>query len=498
MPEHSVAWERLHVKDPRRMLLLGLTILAAFILWTAVMNGGSTPFLGYTTKFSLFFRSYRQFGVTANHLLPAYNFQQFAPPSNVYLSKSPLLPLIMYGAATIFGDNPSTYRAVIIAINACLFGALSFFAGRWWGMRVAVWTLFFSALSTHALYYGSTQTFEQMCVLGMISAIFLYFEWARTRKACFLALGALAYLVGFAADYLAFFAGLVICLHWLFLIRNRTWAELLEISFFPILTVGYTLLMIFLMQRSGLQLQSWWHRAMVRATGYSWSELFGTLCHNLLAQIGPTLVLGSVGYFISQCREADAEAQARFRLEVLWSLLIAGLCPIMVFRNAYIEHSFWTMFVVPFLAVSGALLVDKLLAEGAWRKYLAYAIVLGFVATSARGAGVITKSRLDPHPALQECVAQLASDIRSRLGAEDRLLVLRDEATMVTAFYVLGIPTTGGTDPRAWHEVIERKDYSLVLCADPETFGMLADSVGTEILGSDGYVAFFKLRQGRQ
>lgn len=414
----------------------------------------------------------------------------------MYLSKSPLLPLIMLGAASIFGDKPSTYRAVVILINAFLFGMLAFFAGRVGGRRAAVWTLVFSALSTYALYYSSTQTFEQLCLLGMVSAIFLYFEWLRSGRRAHLNLSILAYLVGFAADYLAFFAGLVICLHWLFLRARRTKAGLWEILAFPTATVLYVLGLILLMQRAELPLEAWYQRAFIRATGSSWSDLFRALGHRLLAQIGPTLAVSGAVYPIVQCRETRAGhscIESRLRLEIVSSLLVAGLCPIILFRNAYVEHGFWTMFVVPYFAVAGAFLMDNLMADGAWRKRVGVVVILGFVVSSARGVGVIVQNRLGHQPSPTERVATILLDAQDQLVPGDTLLVFGDEPTKITAFYVLRIPVTDGSNSETWQEFAERRDTDLILSTDPRTFQMVASMDGAELLRSDEHIALFRL-----
>lgn len=483
-------------KQNIKYLLFSISILAFFIYWTA---NASKSFEGYGAKYSIFFRNYRQFGVLKNHFFPSYNFYLTDPPSHRYISHSPLVPLIMYTAANIFGDEPRTYRSVSIGMHIIFFSLLSLFVARWWGRNIALWTLFFAALSKYALRYGDVQTPEILATAGGISSIFLYFEWLKTKKTYFLLLCAFAYLVGFAAVYAVLLAMVVILIHWLFFVRERKSKDFLKLSILPTVTIGYTVLMIYLMLSAGIPLRSLAERFIVRATHYSCHKLFNVFFKYNYDLIGPILIIITIVFFVLKYqREQHTNRIATpFRLEILSCLLVSGLFPIMIFGNAYINHPFLVITLLPFFAVSGALGINYLLktTKKLWQERLLFFVIVSVFLTISFGGKGVAPRQISKIKSPSERIVDLSLRIKPMLKPGDNLWVLykRNEVERIIAFYRLWIPTGGSNSLEAWEKALISKKYSLVLITSSEAFDLVNRSGRAKILDSDGDVVFFRI-----
>jgi len=481
-----------------KYILLGSAVVALFVIWTFFTL--QPTLISHQAKFSIFSRNYQDYGVTANNLLPAYNLNVTDPPSNVYLSKPPLVPLVMYGAAKVFGDKPITYQTVIIIINAAFFVILSLLVGRRFGARTALFVLLIAALSTYAIRYGEQQTFEQLSVIGMFSSIFFYFEWLKSRRSYLFALIVLSYVIGFAADYLAFFSALVICLHWLIFVRNRTWADLGKISLLPIVTIGLVSVMVSLMLASEIPLSQWFGRADSRATGFWSYEYLYAMFKFPLALIGPVPVAAAILYFVLTHWRRINNIGSRMELGLLHCLLWAGLFPILFFPNAYVNHPFWIMFLIPFFAVSGGLAFNSLL-KSAIRPQVKSAIlllvVIGFLAVPLRAAALHTDYLFfESGPeGRNERIARLSESIRVHVSPGDELLVLYGEGSgnELSAFYTLWIPTTSARTSTDWERFLVESNYSLVLSVDASASDLVKTLGGGDVLASDGELVFYRM-----
>ncbi len=481
------------------LYLAGVFIVVFFICYSAA---NPTPQIGYHAKFSIFYRNYKQYGVFKNRLFPHYNSQMTNPPSIPVVAHSPFMPLVMYTAANFFGDKPATYSSVIIAINAIFFILLYMFVTRWWGQRIALWTLFFSALSGYALAYADLQTYEQICLVGGFSAIFLYFEWLKTKQARFFVLCALAYIIGFVGDYSAFFAALIICLHWIFFIKDHNKGDFLKISFLPVVTVGYLVTIIFLMHSAGISLSVWLGRISTRLTGNQWNELVQCFFKYNLILIGIIpLALSSI-FFIFKIRHKKNGVKFPFESHIMYALFIAGLAPVILLGNAYINHPFFVMSLVPFFAISAALGVDILLNNTTAirvRQLLVIVIVLGFL-TQSFYVEKHEKRKSKLWYEYYKQVISLSSKVKPYLKTNDRLFIFpdKDDLHKLTVFCELSIPSDAVLKVRNWKEIIASKNYSLILTTDLETFNLIKGFPECRILVSDGYIAFFRIIGGNE
>jgi len=475
-------------------LLIAVIILSFFVIWTV---SKVQSFKGWDAKYSIFYRNYQKTGINPKHLFPAYNFLLTDPPSHIYLGKSPLVPLIMYSAARIFGDRPETYRGMIIIINVLFFSILSFFIARWWNIKAALWALFFASLSKYALLFGNTQTPEQLGVVGMFSAIFLYFEWLKTKQARFMALCGLAYFIGFAADYCAFFAMLVICLHWAFFVKEHKRSDLIKLSILPFITIFYSFLMVSFMLIARIPIYRWLGRAVARSTGSLWDRLLGSFISYHLEFIGPLVIISSLVFFILQHKRVN-RIRYPFRLDILYCLLVSGSLFIIIFGNSYINHKFFVMYLLPFFVVSGAAGIDILLQQisNLWQKHILILVIVAiFLAMpfQVKGDNLILQ-RFSKHRSYSpsESLGEFVLKLKPTLKPQDKLLVLRNVGVPfgVTAFYFLWIPTV--TSVGNWDKALIAEDYTLILTTNHESYKVARNLKNTEVLFTKDDFAFFR------
>lgn len=485
------------MQDKNRALLFAAAILSIFLIWNVFKSTQLQPsLLAYDAKFSIFFRNYQTYGIGANHLFPALNLKLTNPPSPAYLSESPFLSLVMFSAARLFGDRPMTYRGVILIINICFFLLLTFFVKRRWGMRPALWTLFFAALSPYAFRHGYEQTFEQLCVLGMFSSTFLYFEWFRERKDKYLILSVVVYLVGFAASYLALFSAAVICTHYLLFEKKGLRANFFKMSLFPLVSFGYVLSMSLLILTAGLSIRSWLIRVAVRSTGVSRYELLSALFFYPLKLFGPILIATALCYFFFRHRKPGFERGALSDLALLYCLLIPGLLTCVIFRNLYVNHPYIVVFFLPFFVVSASLAVDHLLQiiQRKWlKRIVACVFTFSFLASSLFLPEI---SRLFNHTATNNpCkrVADLSQEIKQEIRPQDKLFVLNNELIALTAFYILWIPTFEFAEEKDLAKQLEKEKQALVLCSGNEMINWIRKLKGSVLVASGQDIAFFRI-----
>jgi hypothetical protein len=487
------------VSGSKKRILAALAAIGILLVFAALQAIRPPAFVCWRAQFAIFFRNYQLYG---GHFLPAFNFQLTDPPSDAYLSAGPLVTWIMYGAATAFGDLPAVYQSTAVAINVLFFGTLSLLAARRWGTGVGLWTLFFAALSKYATRYGDYQTFEFVSVIGVFSVTFLYFEWLETRQSRVFVLCVLAYLVGLAAHYLAFFGAAVICLHWLLFAKNRTrdgWLRMLALC---IVTVGFVTLMILLMLASGARLEDWIARAEVRASASSWSQFVKALVEYPLVLLGPGLVIAAIALLVMKqlkLLRRDGQTESSVDLAVLHSLWISGVLTIGVFKNWYVEHPYGLMCLVPFFSVSGALAVARLLeASMGWLKkgLLFSAVIVTFLALSLQGLN----TKYGPGSlTVDERVANLSQSIGSSLKSGDRLLVLNasypgpGSEAHICAFYVLWIPTRFAPYGD-WEKALTGEAYTLILSTGSEASDAVRRFRKVDLLANDGDIAFFRVQ----
>ncbi len=483
----------------KQALLWGALFLCIFVIWNGYKSARLEPaLLQYEAKFSIFYRNYKTFGLGARHLFPFYNFEQTNPPKGNYLSESPFLPLTMYAAARVFGDQPLTYRSIIVIINIFFFVLLSFFVGRRWGVRPALWTLFFAALSPYAFYYGYEQSYEQLCVLGMFSSVFLYFEWFQNRKDKYLILSLVAYAIGFSASYLAFFSAFSICIHYLLFEKRKSRVEFFKLSSFAWLTAGYVLFMSVLIQTTGLSVKAWFGRAVVRATGVSILELRSALLNYPLQFFGPLLTITATLYFLFKHKENKTREPVS-DLMLLYALLIPGLLTVLIFKNLYVIHPYIVVFLLPFFAVSGALGVDHLLQRfrGTWSKrIIASLFALGFLVSSLSSPDIKELFHPSP-PGVHGRLADLSRTIQNEIKPQDQLIVLGDEdqALKVTAFYILGIPTIDLNSDEELVQELTQRSNTLILCTSEKAINRIKTFEGAILIVQNQDLAFFRISE---
>lgn len=488
----------------RLAIILALVILVSFFASQFIKARAS--FVGYGSQLSIFHRTYQDTGVIENNFLPAFNFEGTTPPSDYYLSKPPLTPLIATVLANLFGDQQPVYIATITLINVVMFALMGVFSARWWGWRVGLLVVFFSAWSKYAIRHGDVQTFEQLSILGMIGAIFLYFEWVEKGNPRYLLLSILLYFIGLWSDYLAFFAAFVICLHWLFLVRGKSLKSLLQIGLFPLATVIVVGLMVLWMYGNDLTLQDWIIRAQIRVSESSWLDLIRALVLYPITLFGPGLVLSAGAYLlylqyrVLRKNEGTIQPKVSSRdLQLLYCLLIAGLLPLIVFKNATIIHRYWIMFLLPFIVVAGSVGVVTLwyATVPKWLKYGALALIgLSFVGVSAQG--IWTDFRPTPPEEMEfaEIAHNHLSDVLAEITSDDRMLVLAgispNDSPRLSARYLYEIPVAYA-EAAEWQTALEQGDYTLIFTSDEDSQQVALDQVALEPLFEDGTMALYRV-----
>ena len=493
----------LKTSSQSRLILLALGLLLFFAGWT--LFSARTEMVTYNSKYSIFFKNYQEKGVLAHYFFPAYNFSLTHPPSEPYVSKSPLVPLLMFGAASVLGDRPFTYYGVILFFHLLFFSLLTFFAYRRWGTSAAAWVLLFSVLNRYSFQYGDQQTPELLGVIGSMSAVFLYFEWLKTPKRSLFILSAAAYLVGFAADYCAFFAGLAICIHWLFLGRKKVTESFRTISVFPLITLLYAGLMLFLMAQARIPMNALLGRAVSRASLGLGGELPKAFLEYHFELFGPVMILSAVGFFVWLHRRNKTPYTVS-DLSLLYCLLASGLLFIFAFGGAYINHRFFVMYLFPFFSIAAALGVHTLvrgLQKSRFRLFLIPGLLIIILGTTFydnfRLPRLQHRLSLAPAPPLSknEKVLQMARRIKSSLRPEDKLLVLTQEPSSllkVTAFHALRIPAADASKS-SWEKAVGSRQYSIVLATLPEAVSWLQKRhPEASVLAKDNEIALFRFK----
>jgi len=460
-------------------------------------------FIGYGYQMSIFYRNYHDTGVLDNYFIPTFNFAHTDPPSDPYLSKPPLTPLMGYALATIFGDHLHTYLAMIVSIHVLFFAMLAWFSARRWGMTAGLLVLFFSAFSKYAIRFGTAQSFEELSILGMFAAIFLYFEWLDNSKDKFLLLSVIVYLVGLASDYLAFFAAFAIVSHWLFFVKGKTGHQWRLIALFPVTTMLTVLLTVVLMTSSHASLQSWLERAQVRASDSSWVELLRALISHPLTLLGPSVIVAAASvllylqYRYLRYRTTALPVVGTTRdLPLLHTLWVAGLLPLVIFKNAYVIHRHWTMFLLPFLVIGTTLAIITLLQTESLHRIIRFSLIgliaLAFIAVSIQG---VVADFGTPQPTSETRAHALLLTIADAVSNDEAILVLGtyNDSARVSAHYILDIPSLYANPPEWETALNNHDDYTLVMSTDAASYALVRNQADLQLVAADDEIAIYRV-----
>lgn len=480
-------------KNNRRIvfLIIALVILTVFV---ALQFVNKESFVCWRAQFSVFYRNYQNYG---RGFFPAYNYKLTSPPSDPYLSAGPLVTWLAYIAAMSFGDVPATYMMVMTAVHVLFFSTLALFVARRWGARAGLWALLFAALSKYALRYGDVQTFEHMSVIGVFVTIFLYFEWLDKSETRFWVYAVLAYLLGLTAHYLAFFGALIVCLHWLFFARERNRRALLKMAAFPLVTLVFVGLMYLLLAASGYGVEAVLARAGTRFSASTWGDLIVALFKAPFILLGPGLMLAALGYLVFRqivhWRGGEQFGTARLELDLLYCLLLAGLLPMVIFKNFYVVHGYAVMFSIPFLVTGASAAVEALLAArlAAWQKYgLLAVVVLGFLGPSLQqGWKILQPDELTDG----ERITALVESVDSEISSDDTMLILNDvdsEEPRICVTYAGPVPNSYAFPPN-WETALSGETATVILTTSEEAARLVGRQEAVEVLARDEELIIF-------
>ena len=485
-----------------RLLAIAAALLVFFAGWTALT--WRPVFVTYHSKYSIFFRHYQQHGLLRSRFIPTFNFEMTDPPTTRYVS-SPLVPVIMYAAASLLGDRPPTYYGVIIALHVVAFALLAYFVRRRWGDHAAVWALTLAVFSKYALTFGDFQSPAALGVIGSFATVFLYFEWIETRERRAIVLCTAAYVVGLAANWFVALTAGVLCVHWVVVVRDRHRRDWFALSVLPATTVLFAVVMITLMWQAEVPLSRLLRRAAVRSAVKAESGALRAFVAYPLDLLGPVMLVAALG-FVAWLVFLRGRGDVRHgrTLEVLGCLAAAGLLPLLLFAQAYQHHRYFVVHLLPFCAVSGALGIREL--SGRWRSPGIRRVFLAGLAGLAIMSAVVGNDRLrlaraaavsaEPRSRFER-IQRLAAQVKPGLRDGDRLLILSrgrsSSLEKVTAFYELWIPSTAEGRSERWDALVSSGRYRLILTIDARGFEWMRASPDARPLVADGTIAFFEL-----
>lgn len=313
-------------------------------------------FEGSIAKNFLVYGPFRiKFAQVAGPILNVDNIQSF------HLSYLPLLPIIMALSYKLFGVSEAAARLVPIIFS--VIGVYFFFKilDRVWNEMVAIMGTFFYIFNPMFIYYGKLTTTEPPIISCSLAAFYFYLKWLEKKDKKNLVYILIWILIGGLIGWPIMYIGPLILLH-SFLIGEFA-LELLLPTILAIFTVLLLFLYSFILTGSFLT-PSIMDTLRFRLTDSSLS--FGGLDFNfksylrqeiswIQAYFTRTLLAFSVIGVIANLRR-----RFDFKRVTLLVFFIFGISHLLIFSRYVFIHDFMNFFLLPFLALSGALGLDFL------------------------------------------------------------------------------------------------------------------------------------------
>ena len=332
--------------------------------------------------YSIIARNYVRYGWSNLKFAQILDAGPLDPDSSPYYNHQPLLPILVSISFKLFGIHEWSATLVPIGFSVASIIVLYLLVRKIWNERVALFSCFFMTLMPMASYYGPNLSSEgNIMLFSVLLTIYFYTLYLKTPRARYLYLMILSFLFGALTDWPAFYAVPLLSLHYLLFSSNTKKHK--SFFIFPIFGCFLFLLFLYYIHTITGSFYSFFYLLFHRASSYaSDSDLtqtftmiqwFNKISLNMREHYTlPILILSSIWFVIFITKLIKKQNFAHDLVVII--LLLFGLIHIFLGRQGAWVHEYWSALLIPSLAISAALPLDKfynfIFTPG--RKYVLY------------------------------------------------------------------------------------------------------------------------------
>ena len=359
-------------KNLSRLPLLLILIISGLILSINL----NKPFIGHHDFNSVFYgnmaKNYLRFGFLKTKLGQVTSILQENPLKFGYHTHHPpLLPILMGISFLSFSSFEAAGRAVPIAFS--LIGVLIFhqLVAKFFSKQIAFFSSLFFILTPMFIYFGKLPVHEPLVLGFSISLIYFYFLWVKNRNNKYffymIPIFIFAELTGWPSYYLP----VIFFIHSLFFVKE---SKIIKKTFILIVlsvfVFSFLLLHNVILTRNlfgGGLLKAFLFRFNIgqRASTYPFTLLEFFRKEALWGSIffTKTLILLSLFYLINTFLKILKSKKTSITQSIIFVLFFFGIIHPLIFRNAAFLHDYMLFYLLPPLALSGALGLQLIITQ---------------------------------------------------------------------------------------------------------------------------------------
>jgi 4-amino-4-deoxy-L-arabinose transferase-like glycosyltransferase len=365
-------------------------IVLLLLMWKLLLLFGDSPYFGHHDANGVWLgaaaRNLRLYDIGQIGLVPQLSRGPVPPDTtNYYVHHPPLLVWVTALAESAWGEHELSMRMVSIFSTMIGIAAFFVFCRRLYGARMGLLTTGLYALTPMIIYFGRMPNHEPLALAFLMLFLAEYVNWTRapSRKS-WLILAALAFL-GIWTAWADFFFVMLVAFTGLWAVRRTQRAALVGLGGVSVLAI-VTIVGLYMLEYPNTikdLIDTFnWRTSVVSeiSTTFTWPEFAGQILIHLLADATFAIVIMAVPGVIRLWRDARP-----LNRTLLIALLAAGLSYNILFRSASYVHDYYTIFLLPFLAIAAAHGVMSAFTDPRWKRIVRPAVT-GIFLTSTIAA----------------------------------------------------------------------------------------------------------------
>lgn len=372
---------RLANRSDRWMILLLLIMWALLLLYINVSWFGHHDPNGVWVSAAA--RNLRLYGPSQIGLVPLLNRAPIPPDqANYYVHHPPLIVWVTAISETVFGTNAMSVRLVSIFSTFVSIAAFYVMCRRLYNPERGLLCAALYAFTPMIIYFGRMPNHEPMSLAFLMLFGALYIKWVNTptsrRWWCMAALVFLAVWTAWASAFVV----LAICTFGVVAVRPTQRTRLIGLAGIVLVAI-FTVIGFYSLQYPytihDLLRTFNWRTSTVSEVSASFT--FFEFAGNTLIYIitGGTLALTvlSIGGVIPVLRRMN-----RLNRSMILALLAAGLSYILIFRSASYVHDYYSIYLIPFMAITAACAIASSFAQPRLRRFAEPALISLFLCST--------------------------------------------------------------------------------------------------------------------
>lgn len=394
-------------------------IILLLVMWGLLLLYGNSPFFGHHDANGVWLgsaaRNLRLYDLREISLVPLPTRGPIPlDPVSYYVNHPPLVVWLSAIAQNIWGDSALSLRLVSIFATMVSLAAFYVFCRRLYGMRMGRLCVMLYGLTPFTIYFGRMPNHESLALAFLMLFLAAFVKWTRTSdRSQWIFMAAMAFL-GIWVAWADFFFVMFVSFTGMWAVRPHQRRALVLLGGVGVLAVVTIMGFYTLSYPATLSelLEAFIWRTSTRSEisqSFTWLEFGGQILLYLIAGATVAVVLLAAPGVILAWKDKRPVNRA-----LLVALVGAGLSYNVLFRSAAYVHSYYFVYLLPFVIIAAAHCVDALMRVRQWQVRPALA---GLFLASAIGAVALTSRWYNPD--YRPFGLQLAEWVEERTQPQD-------------------------------------------------------------------------------